>query len=111
MSCNHLSDCERCGDEYWGALERVEKLEAAIKQILWKLTRKDLIKTDNGFDDRYAWPKIDIDDACLNEAKELVRDDNMTRNAATISARQQTRLASGSQTQGYAGDPYRERVR
>jgi hypothetical protein len=31
--------------------------------------------------------------------------------AATISARQQTRLASGSQTQGYAGDPYRESVR
>jgi ribosomal 50S subunit-associated protein YjgA (DUF615 family) len=54
---------------------RIAKLEAAIKQILWKLNRKENTSSyHNGvkITTPCTWAKIDINDACLNEAKALV---------------------------------------
>jgi hypothetical protein len=49
--------------------ERIAALEAAIKQILWKLTRTEMHPSG------YCVPaSIKINDACLNEAKALINE-------------------------------------
>jgi DNA uptake protein ComE-like DNA-binding protein len=74
--------------------ERIEQLESAIKQILWKLNRKEMYRCDSQYNvvevkEPCVWAKIDINDACLNEAKALIGGE-----AANISYRQQVRINS-----------------
>jgi chromosome segregation ATPase len=55
--------------------ERIAALEAAIKQILWKLNRKENTSSYHHgvkITTPCTWAKIDINDACLNEAKALI---------------------------------------
>ncbi len=58
--------------EYNKQREKIRELEAAIKQILWKLTRKATILIHGSNTELCQWAKIDINDACLNEAKALI---------------------------------------
>jgi len=76
---------------------RIAKLEAAIKQILWKLNRKENTSSYHHgvkITTPCTWAKIDINDACLKQAKELVDADPLPRDAASISYRQQVRINS-----------------